>query len=67
VQNPLTVLPTRLGLSVRAIDGPGLPAAAAGAPTPAGGYGELATGSAPFQSSGEAFQVSTRYTVYRNS
>ena len=52
VQNPLTVLPTRLGLSVRAIDGPVHP------PTPAG-YSQLATGSAPFQSTpgGEAFQV----------
>jgi len=51
VQNPLTVLPTRLGLSVRAIDGP---AAASG-----GGYSQLSTGSAPFQSAmgGEAFQV----------
>ncbi len=51
VQNPLTVLPTRLGLSVRAIDG--------AAATSSGGYSQLSTGSAPFQSAmgGEAFQV----------
>ena len=53
VQNPLTVLPTRLGLSVRAIDGP-----VQQTPAPAG-YSQLATGSAPFQSTpgGESFQV----------
>jgi len=57
VQNPLTVLPTRLGLSVRAIDAAATPGAAP--PPMVGGYSELATGSAPFQSTagGEAFQV----------
>ena len=56
VQNPLTVLPTRLGLSVRAIDGP-----VQQIPAPAG-YSQLATGSAPFQSTpgGESFQVSSK-------
>jgi hypothetical protein len=60
VQNPLTVLPTRLGLSVRAIDGP---AAASG------GYSQLSTGSAPFQSAmgGEAFQVSLTISFFFRS
>jgi hypothetical protein len=58
VQNPLTVLPTRLGLSVRAIDGP--------AATSSGGYSQLSTGSAPFQSAmgGEAFQVGCLTTSF---
>ena len=43
-QNPMTVLPTRLGLSVRAADNN--PAGTSGHP----GYNQLSTGTAPYQS-----------------
>jgi len=63
VQNPLTVLPTRLGLSVRAIDGPPTVAAVPAAGGGSSSYSQLATGSAPFQSTpgGEEFQVNNKW------